>query len=43
MRVLSQFDKSMTEVLGDKVKARMNFKVIKGRASGCGDVADNKP
>jgi predicted LPLAT superfamily acyltransferase len=28
MRVLSQFDKSMTEVLGDKVKARMNFKVM---------------
>ena len=27
MKVISTFDKSITEVLADKVKARMNFKV----------------
>lgn len=40
MRVLSQFDKSMTEVLGDKVKARMNFKVLKARCFGGDQLAD---
>ena len=28
MKVISTFDKSITEVLADKVKARMNFKVL---------------
>ena len=28
MKVISTFDKSITEVLADKVKARMNFKVV---------------
>ena len=27
MKVIATFDKSITEVLADKVKARMNFKV----------------
>jgi transcription initiation factor TFIIA small subunit len=27
MKVMTAFDKSITEVLADKVKARMNFKV----------------
>ena len=27
MKVISAFDKSITEVLADKVKARLNFKV----------------
>ena len=27
MKVVATFDKSITEVLADKVKARMNFKV----------------
>ncbi len=28
MKVIATFDKSITEVLADKVKARMNFKVL---------------
>ena len=32
MKVIATFDKSITEVLADKVKARMNFKVV---ASDC--------
>lgn len=28
MKVITTFDKSITEVLADKVKARMNFKVV---------------
>ena len=27
MKVIATFDKSITEVLADKVKARLNFKV----------------
>ena len=27
MKVMTSFDKAITEVLADKVKARMNFKV----------------
>ena len=34
MKVISTFDKSITEVLADKVKARMNFKVARIFASG---------
>ena len=29
MKVIATFDKSITEVLAEKVKARMNFKVSK--------------
>lgn len=36
MKVISTFDKSITEVLADKVKARMNFKVVAAIASGPG-------
>lgn len=43
MRVLAQFDKSMTEVLGDKVKARMNFKVIMAGYLGDVGLADKRP
>lgn len=28
MKVIANFDKSITEVLADKVKARLNFKVV---------------
>lgn len=33
MKVIATFDKSITEVLADKVKARMNFKVSKAPAA----------
>ena len=33
MKVISTFDKSITEVLADKVKARMNFKVLAFKSS----------
>ena len=33
MKVISTFDKSITEVLADKVKARMNFKVLASKSS----------
>ena len=34
MRILQNFDQSIATVLGDKVKARMTFKVQNLRASG---------
>lgn len=36
MKVIATFDKSITEVLAEKVKARMNFKVAAPVASGWG-------
>ena len=40
MKILSNFDKCMTEVLADKVKSRLSFKVcqvsnVKGRGTPC--------
>lgn len=35
MRILQNFDQSIANVLGDKVKARMNFKVCRTTRSKC--------
>ena len=35
MKVIASFDKSITEVLADKVKARLNFKVVRAALIFC--------
>lgn len=40
MKVISQFDKCVTEVLADKVKARLTFKVAVYEIHGCRLIAD---
>ena len=37
MKVMTSFDKAITEVLADKVKARMSFKVQMSRGLWVGD------
>jgi transcription initiation factor TFIIA small subunit len=34
MKILANFDRSITEVLADKVKARLTFKVLHTRSEG---------
>ena len=33
MKIIANFDRAITEVLADKVKARLNFKVAQSRTS----------